>query len=90
MDIDYVAQLARIDLSAGQKKKLAGQLDDILTYIEKLKQLNVDKIEPMSHVVPLKNVFRPDQIKPSLSVDQVLQNAPAKTKDSFTVPKVIE
>ena len=58
IDIEYVAKLARIDLSAQEKKKLQKQLGDILAYIEKLKKLKVDKVEPLSHVLPLKNVFR--------------------------------
>lgn len=90
MDIDYVAKLARIDLTASQKKKINKDLSDILGYIEKLKELNVDNIEPMSHVLPLKNVFRADQLKSSLPTDNVLNNAPGKEGTSFTVPKVIE
>ncbi len=90
MDIEYVAKLARIDLNVSQKKKLTKQLSDILGYIEKLKELKVDKVEPMSHVLPLKNVFREDKVKPSLPVEKVLKNAPAKKDSSFSVPKVIE
>ena len=90
IDIEYVAKLARIELTSAQKKKLGKQLKDILAYIEKLKQLKVDKVEPMSHVLPLKNVFRQDKLKPSLALDKVLRNAPAKEGDSFSVPKVIE
>ncbi len=90
IDIEYVAKLARIELDAKQKKKFAKQLSDILAYIEKLKQLKVDKVEPMSHVLPLKNVFRQDKLKSSLPLDKVLRNAPSKQKGSFSVPKVIE
>lgn len=90
IDIEYVAKLARIELDARQKKKLAKQLSDILAYIEKLKELNVDKVEAMSHVLPLKNVFRQDKVRPSLPLDKVLKNAPAKERDSFSVPRVIE
>jgi aspartyl-tRNA(Asn)/glutamyl-tRNA(Gln) amidotransferase subunit C len=90
IDIEYVAKLARIELTSAQQKKLGKQLKDILAYIEKLKQLKVDKVEPMSHVLPLKNVFRQDKLKPSLPLDKVLRNAPAKEKGSFSVPKVIE
>ncbi len=90
IDIEYVAKLARIELTSAQKKKLGKQLKDILAYIEKLKQLKVDKVEPMSHVLPLKNVFRQDKARPSLALDKVLRNAPAKEKGSFSVPKVIE
>lgn len=90
IDIEYVAKLARIELDAKQKKKFAKQLSDILAYIEKLKELNVSKVEPLSHVLPLKNVFRQDKVRPSLALDKVLRNAPAKEKGSFSVPKVIE
>lgn len=90
IDIEYVAKLARIELDAKQQKKFAKQLSDILAYIEKLKELKIDKIEPMSHVLPLKNVFRQDKVKTSLPLDKVLKNAPLKEKDSFSVPKVIE
>ena len=90
MDIDYVAKLARIDLSAKEKKKLGKQLGDILAYIEKLKELKVDKIEPISHVLPLKNVFRQDKLCPSLPTDKVLHNAPEKRDNFFKVPRIIE
>jgi len=90
IDIEYVAKLARVDLSEKEKKKIAKELSDILGYIEKLKQLKVDKVEPMSHVLPLKNVFRQDKIKPSLPVAKVLRNAPSKNGDNFSVPRVIE
>ena len=90
IDIEYVAKLARIDLTAAQKKKMGKQLSGILAYIEKLKKLNVDKVEPISHVLPLQNVFRQDKVKPSLPQEKVLGNAPQAKKDSFSVSKVIE
>lgn len=91
MDIEYVARLARLELNAKEKKKLSQQLGDILAYIEKLKQLKVEKVEPMSHVLPLKNVFRQDKLKPSLPQDKALSNAPAKGgNNSFSVPRIIE
>ena len=90
IDIEYVAKLARIDLTAAEKKKLAKQLKDILAYIEKLKQLNVDKVEPLSHVLPLQNVFREDKVGSSLPQEQALANAPSVKGSSFSVPKVIE
>lgn len=90
IDIDYVAKLARIELTEKQQKKYAKQLSDILGYIEKLKELKVDAVEPMSHVLPLKNVFRQDKVGPSLPLEKTLANAPAKVKDSFSVPRIIE
>ncbi len=90
MDIEYVAKLARIDLSAQEKKKLGKQLGDILAYIEKLKELDVGSVEPTSHVFPLKNVFRQDKLRPSLPNDKVLANAPDAQGDNFIVPRIIE
>ena len=90
IDIEYVARLARIELSAKEKKKLGKDLGSILSYIEKLKKLDVAGLEPMSHVLPLKNVFREDKVKPSLPVDKVLGNAPSAKGDNFSVPRIIE
>ncbi len=91
MDIEYVAQLARIDLSKQEKKKLSKQLKDILAYIEKLKELDTDSVEPMSHVLPLQNVFRQDKLGQSLSQNKALENAPSKQGDNFfSVPRIIE
>ena len=90
IDIEYVAKLARMDLTAAEKKKLSKQLKDILAYIEKLKQLNVDKVEPLSHVLPLQNVFREDKLGPSLPQKEVLTNAPLAKGNNFSVPRVIE
>jgi aspartyl-tRNA(Asn)/glutamyl-tRNA(Gln) amidotransferase subunit C len=90
IDIEYVAQLARIDLTAAEKKKMGEQLGDILGYIEKLKKLKVEKVEPISHVLPLQNVFRQDKVKSSLPQEKVLGNAPEAKKNSFSVSKVIE
>jgi aspartyl-tRNA(Asn)/glutamyl-tRNA(Gln) amidotransferase subunit C len=91
IEIEYVAKLARIDLTAEQKKKFSRQLKDILAYIEKLKQLDIKEVEPLSHVLPLQNVFREDRQRPSLAVEKVLENAPLKKEDNFFgVPRVIE
>lgn len=88
--VEHVAHLARIKLSDQEVSQFQVQLGDILNYIDKLKQVDTSKIEPTSHVLPLKNVYRQDKVKPSLPVDAVLQNAPSKKNDFFTVPRVIE
>ena len=89
-DVEHVANLARLEFSEEEKKTLVNQLNRILEYMEKLNELNTSKVEPLSHVIPLTNVFREDKVKPSLSVSDVLKNAPAKTDKFFKVPKVIE
>ena len=89
-DVKYVAHLARIALAPAEEEKLAAQLGNILGYIEKLKELDVKEVEPTAHAVPLINVFRPDEIRPSLSNEDALRNAPSKANGLFLVPKIVE
>lgn len=91
IDIEYVSKLARIDLTDEQQKKFARQLADILSYVEKLKELDISSVEPMSHVLPLKNIFRQDKVRPSLPLKKVLESAPSVGGDGFfSVPRIIE
>lgn len=89
-DVKYVAHLARIALTPDEQQKFGAQLSNILGYIEKLNQLDVSKIEPTAHAVPLVNVFRQDEVQPSLSNEEALRNAPAKANGLFMVPKIVE
>jgi len=89
-DIKYVAHLARIALTPEEEQKFGAQLTHILGYVEKLNQLEVSNVEPMAHAVPLANVFRPDEIRPSLSNEEALRNAPAKANGLFLTPKIVE
>jgi aspartyl-tRNA(Asn)/glutamyl-tRNA(Gln) amidotransferase subunit C len=89
-DVKYVANLARIALSPTEEEKLGAQLNGILGYIEKLKELDVSTVEPTAHAVPLINVFRPDEIRPSISNEDALCNAPSKANGLFLVPKIVE
>jgi aspartyl-tRNA(Asn)/glutamyl-tRNA(Gln) amidotransferase subunit C len=90
IDIKYVAHLARIALTSDEEKKLAAQLGNILGYIEKLKQLDVSNVEPTAHAVPMVNVTRADEIRPSLSHDEAMRNAPKQASGLFIVPKIVE
>jgi aspartyl-tRNA(Asn)/glutamyl-tRNA(Gln) amidotransferase subunit C len=90
IDIKYVAHLARLHLTADEEKKLGAQLGGILGYIEKLKELDVTGVEPTAHAVPMVNVTRADEIRPSLPHDDALRNAPAKAGGLFIVPKIVE
>ena len=89
-NIKYVAQLTRIALTPDEEKKLSSQLGNILTYIEKLKELDVSNVEPTAHAVPLINVTRKDETGESLSQDEALRNAPVKANGLFIVPKIVE
>jgi aspartyl-tRNA(Asn)/glutamyl-tRNA(Gln) amidotransferase subunit C len=88
-DVEHIARLARLEFTEEEKKKFTHQLNDILTYVEQLNKLDTSKVEPLSHVIELDNVFRPDVAKPGLTPDEALKNAPAKTEKFFKVPKVI-
>jgi aspartyl-tRNA(Asn)/glutamyl-tRNA(Gln) amidotransferase subunit C len=89
-DVEHVASLARLEFSDVEKKTLMDQLNKILEYMEKLNELDTSNVEPLAHVIPLTNVFREDEVKPSQPVSEVLKNAPSKTDKFFKVPKVID
>ena len=90
IDVQYVAKLARIKLTEKELSQFSVQLSGILSYIEQLNTLDTKDVEPTSHVLPLKNVYREDVVKPSLPVDKVLRNAPDAADGFFRVPKIIE
>jgi aspartyl-tRNA(Asn)/glutamyl-tRNA(Gln) amidotransferase subunit C len=89
-DVEYVARLARIELTDDQKNTLTSQLSSILGHIEKLNELDTEGVEPTFHVLEVTNVFREDEVCPSLPVEEVLKNAPARDDGFFKVPKIIE
>ncbi len=90
LDVKYVAHLARLALTPDEEKKLGAQLGHILGYIEKLRELDVANVEPTAHAVPMVNVTRADEIRPSLPHDDALRNAPRQSNGLFIVPKVVE
>ena len=90
LDIDYVARLARVALSADEKERYARQLGGILHYVDKLREVDVSGVEPTAHATPVFNVWREDQPQPGLSVTAALQNAPAQRENMIAVPKVVE
>ena len=88
--VEYVARLARLAVTEEEKILFARQLSSILTYMDTLNRLDTTGVEPTSHVVPLKNVFREDESEPSLSREQALANAPDTQDGYFRVPRIIE
>ena len=89
-DVKYVAHLARLALTPDEEKKLGAQLGQILGYVEELKQVDVTGVEPTAHAVPMVNVTRADEIRPSLPHDEALRNAPKQAGGLFVVPKIVE
>lgn len=90
IDIEYVANLARIKLTKDEIKDFEKQFKDILTYVEKLNKVDTSHVPPTSHILPVKNVLRPDKVTESLPPEKVLGNAPAKKNNLFKVPKIVE
>lgn len=90
IDVQYVANLARVALTPEEEQKLGAQLGNILGYIEKLKEVDVSGVEPTAHAFPLVNVTRADEAQPSMSHEDAMSNAPAKANGLFMVPKIVE
>jgi len=93
MDIDEVrkvARLARLDLPEADLATMAQQLTAILGYMDQLKELDTDSVEPLAHPLPVQNVFRVDELRPSLTVEEALRNAPARAGDFFAVPAILD
>jgi aspartyl-tRNA(Asn)/glutamyl-tRNA(Gln) amidotransferase subunit C len=88
-DVEKIAELARLKFTDEELQSFTPQMNEILTYMEKLNELNTEKVEPLSHPVEQTNVFREDILKPSIASVEALKNAPAKDEKHFKVPKVI-
>jgi aspartyl-tRNA(Asn)/glutamyl-tRNA(Gln) amidotransferase subunit C len=89
-DIRWVAHLARLDLSAHELSVITPQLQAIVAYVDQLRQVNTEGVEPLAHPLPIQNVFRGDEPAPSLSIDAALANAPARQGDFYRVPAVLD
>jgi len=89
-EVDHVARLARLELTDDEKERMRAQLDSILSYIDKLNELDTSAVEPTSHVLPMMNVFRDDEVRPSLSQEEALANAPDRQDLFFRVPRILE
>jgi aspartyl-tRNA(Asn)/glutamyl-tRNA(Gln) amidotransferase subunit C len=90
IDVNYVAHLARLRLTPEEQERFSAQIGQVLGYVEKLKELDVTGVEPTAHAVPLTNVTRIDEVRPSLPHEDALRNAPAKANGLFMVPKIVE
>ena len=90
LDVTYVARLARINLTEAEAKVFQKQLDDVLQYVEKLRQADVSDVEPAANARPNFNVFREDAPRDWFTAEQALSDAPRKANGLFIVPKVVE
>ncbi len=89
-EVEHVAKLARLELTAKEKESLTDQLSNILTYVAKLDELDTKGVEPTSHVLDINNVMRNDTPQESLPQARALENAPEKASGHYKVPKIIE
>jgi aspartyl-tRNA(Asn)/glutamyl-tRNA(Gln) amidotransferase subunit C len=89
-DVEYVARLARLEISPEEKTLYTAQLGKILGHAQELNAVETSKVAPTLHVLPLKNVLREDVIRESMPREEILFNAPDKLKGCFRVPKIIE
>ncbi|MBH5320232.1 Asp-tRNA(Asn)/Glu-tRNA(Gln) amidotransferase subunit GatC [Paenibacillus sp. GSMTC-2017] len=89
-NVEHVANLARLELTDAEKAQFTDQLNAILKYAEKLNELDTEKVEPTTHVLPITNVMREDVQKESLLIEKVLLNAPDEEDGHFKVPAVLE
>lgn len=89
-DVEYVAKLARLEVTEAEKEKFTAQLNDILLYIDKLNELDTQGVAPMTHAIAVTNAFREDKIAESLGTQKALANAPDARGEFFRVPKVID
>jgi aspartyl-tRNA(Asn)/glutamyl-tRNA(Gln) amidotransferase subunit C len=88
--VNWVAHLARLELSAADLETMTRQLSSIIDYVTQLQQVNTDGVEPLAHPLPIQNVFRADEPKESLPVEEALANAPDRQGDFYGVPAVLD
>lgn len=90
IDVGYVAHLARLELTEQERSLFQRQLEDIVGYVEKMKGVDIEGVEPMMHGQRLVNAFREDEVRPSLPMEEALKNAPKRVGDEFLLPKIVE
>lgn len=88
--IGHIADLARLYVSEEEKEKLTLEMEKIISYVDKLNELDTAGVKPMEHVIPLRNVMREDEVKSSLDRDKLLKCAPSSENGCYKVPQVVE
>lgn len=88
-EVEHVASLARLALNEEEKRDYEEELKDVITFMDKLEELDTEGIEPTIHVLDMQNVFRKDEIQESLPIEDVLKNAPDSEGDYFVVPSIL-
>lgn len=87
--VEHVAELARLSFSEDEIEMFTKQMGDIITYAERLNELNTEDVEPTTHVMDIRNVLREDEVRPSLPREEALKNAPASEDGQVQVPPIL-
>ena len=90
IDVGYVAELARLELTEDEKTIFQNQLEDIVKYVEKISSVDVEDVPPTMHGREIVNAFREDEVRPSMDRETALANAPHRTENEFYLPKIVE
>lgn len=90
IDIAYIARLARLPLTDEESTRFSAQFGRLFDFIRELQQLDVDQVHPSAQVIPLSNVMRDDELKPCLTQDEALANAPEREGPYFKAPRILE
>lgn len=88
--VEYISELSRLELQCGEKQDMTAQLEQIIAYMDVLSKLDTKDVEPMSHVFPVKNVLREDEVEPSQDRAELLAGAPVPNGEAFLVPKAVD
>ncbi len=87
-EVEHAAKLARLELTEEEKEKYTEQFSKILDYFNQLNAVDTEGVEPMAHVLPMKNVMREDKVELTYNREEILQNAPLEEDGFFKVPKI--
>lgn len=88
--IEHAADLARLNISEAEKEKFTSEMEKIISYVDKLNELDTTNVKPMEHVIPMQNVLREDVVTDSFDRDELLKSAPSHENGCYKVPKVVE
>jgi aspartyl-tRNA(Asn)/glutamyl-tRNA(Gln) amidotransferase subunit C len=88
--VEHVANLARLNLTEEEKEQMTTDLEAIIDFADKINGFEIDDTNPTAHIIPINNVFRKDEVKPSYNRDELLKNAPNKEDGCFSVPRIVE
>lgn len=89
-EVEGVAHLSRLELTCEELGRFTDQINTLLDHFARLQELDTEGVEPTSHAIPVYNVFRKDEVKPSLAVEDVVSNGPSVADNCFVVPRVVE